>query len=266
MGAYDMGHMDYLGAVSAADVAHLNEKEATYRGSWKKRGGVGAAMMAARKWDRLEVMLSTDEFKYDIFAAIAADPSGRDGCALAEIRDLRRYLLLIEAEMVSRGVVAYGPSISRSSDNGMSWKADPPPVMPTPQPRLKTLADLKAEMNDRPSAWAEVLDRTDKVRGGATPPSRPPVVQRIEDGLLPAGYIAAGVTYLTTFDHRKIPHYIVNRISEPREKLDHLPRLAVELNNKEYEETQPQYQGLYAWSGEKWVMHPDFQECWGKET
>jgi hypothetical protein len=42
----------------------------------------------------------------DIFVKIEADPSGEDGTVLAVMRDLRRYLLLIEAEMVARGVVA----------------------------------------------------------------------------------------------------------------------------------------------------------------
>jgi hypothetical protein len=38
----------------------------------------------------------------DVFQKIEADMSGRDGSVLAEIRDLRRYLLLVEAEIVSR--------------------------------------------------------------------------------------------------------------------------------------------------------------------
>lgn len=41
----------------------------------------------------------------DVFAKIEEFPSGADGTVLACIRDLRRYLLLIEAEMVSRGFV-----------------------------------------------------------------------------------------------------------------------------------------------------------------
>lgn len=43
----------------------------------------------------------------DIFLKIQEDPTGQDGCVLAEIRDLRRYLTLVEAEMISRGVVEY---------------------------------------------------------------------------------------------------------------------------------------------------------------
>ena len=41
----------------------------------------------------------------DIFAKIEEKPSGADGTVLACIRDLRRYLLLIESEMVSERVV-----------------------------------------------------------------------------------------------------------------------------------------------------------------
>jgi hypothetical protein len=114
-------HMKYLEDVAAEDVAHLKEKERTYGGSWKKRGGVGAFMMLARKWDRLENLLQNPLGKtetslsgrnmttfgapYDIFQEIQLNPDGKDGSALAEIRDLRRYLLLVEAEMVARGVV-----------------------------------------------------------------------------------------------------------------------------------------------------------------
>ena len=97
-----MTYLRYLSDIGIADVDHLYEKERTYQGSWKKRGGVGAYMMLARKIDRLESILSTAEPKYDIFAAIETDLSGADGSALAEVRDLRRYLLLVEAEIVAR--------------------------------------------------------------------------------------------------------------------------------------------------------------------
>lgn len=103
-----MCHMAHLEAVAAADVGHIREKEETYRGSWKRRGGIGAFMMLARKWDRLEGMMSPESHyaaPYDIFKIIESSPGGEDGTALAEVRDLRRYLLLVEAEMVARGHV-----------------------------------------------------------------------------------------------------------------------------------------------------------------
>ena len=115
----DMRHLDYLEIVAAGDVKHLLEKEKKYKGSWKQRGGVGAFMMLARKWDRLENMLEQPQThthedvtrtvgQYDLFGEIQANPTGEDGTALAEIGDLRRYLMLVEAEMMARGVVRTG--------------------------------------------------------------------------------------------------------------------------------------------------------------
>ena len=82
--------------VAQEDVEKLHQAEQSYGDSWKKRGGVGAFMMLARKWDRLEKQV--DEHSYDIFKATSEDqrPEG----ILDDIRDLRRYLLLVEAEMI----------------------------------------------------------------------------------------------------------------------------------------------------------------------
>lgn len=96
----DMSHLDYLTEVAEADVNQLLEKEKTYQGSWKKRGGLGTAMMLLRKIDRLEVILKAAD--YDIFKVCLVDLTGKDGSALAEIRDLRRYLLLVEAEVIAQ--------------------------------------------------------------------------------------------------------------------------------------------------------------------
>ena len=76
----------------------LHEKDKSYQGSWKRRGGIGAFMMLCRKWDRLEAFV--EEKNYDIFQAIRDDP--RDEGVLDDIRDLRRYLALIESEMTNQ--------------------------------------------------------------------------------------------------------------------------------------------------------------------
>lgn len=73
----------------------LFSKEQSYGGSWKKRGGVGAFMMLARKWDRIEQQVQAHG--YDVFKAIEADSD--DEGILDDIRDLRRYLFLVDAEM-----------------------------------------------------------------------------------------------------------------------------------------------------------------------
>ena len=106
-------------------MALVIQKDRSYGSSWKKRGGVGAFMMLARKWDRLEELvcpkIGGGHNAYDIFRAISrcsVDAQGADGTVLAEVRDLRRYLLLVEAEMMERGAVV---SSTRAS-------LDPSPV------------------------------------------------------------------------------------------------------------------------------------------
>ena len=110
-------HLAFLPEIAQEDVDQLNQKEREYGASWKKRGGVGAFMMLARKWDRLENMV--DELKvydtptgkagfyagpYDIFSHVeGSEREGKSAEALLDtIGDLRRYLMLVEAEMRSR--------------------------------------------------------------------------------------------------------------------------------------------------------------------
>ena len=89
-------YIDYVGEIADRDVKTLIRKDAEYGGSWLKRGGVGAAMMAARKWDRLEEQLK--KHHWDIIAAAVEDrrPEG----ILDDLRDLRCYLFLIEGEVL----------------------------------------------------------------------------------------------------------------------------------------------------------------------
>lgn len=82
--------------IAHEDVQQLHEAEKSYGDSWKQRGGVGAFMMLARKWDRIENQ--TQREKYDIFQTIRID--SREEGVIDDIRDLRRYLLLVEAEML----------------------------------------------------------------------------------------------------------------------------------------------------------------------
>lgn len=81
------------------DHEHLVKAGQSYGDSWKRRGGVGAFMMLARKWDRIENQ--TMKNKWDVFEAIKSDPSNSG--IIDDIRDLRRYLLLVEAEMTLNG-------------------------------------------------------------------------------------------------------------------------------------------------------------------
>lgn len=90
---------DYIRDLGIHDAEILEQKGQTYGASWRNRGGVGAFMMLARKWDRIENQCK--ELGYDIFNVIDRDrdPSGvvlPDGI-LDDLRDLRRYLFLVDA-------------------------------------------------------------------------------------------------------------------------------------------------------------------------
>ena len=87
--------------IAQRDLEALKKAETSYGDSWKRRGGVGAFMMLARTWDRLEKQVT--EHNYDVFKAIQED--NRQEGIIDDIRDLRRYLFLVEAEMILRGNV-----------------------------------------------------------------------------------------------------------------------------------------------------------------
>lgn len=114
-GTSDSRYLDFLEAVAASDVRGLHKAEKSYGASWKRRTGIGAFMMLARKWDRIEKRVATPmagaadapaAAQYDVFDHIAADR--RVEGIIDDIRDLRRYLMLVEAEMAARGVVNIG--------------------------------------------------------------------------------------------------------------------------------------------------------------
>lgn len=106
--------MQYLGELQGVvdtDLEVVKRKDKEYGASWKKRGGIGAFMMLARKWDRLENALRPDVTglarlspkvpAWDIITAALVD--SREEGILDDIRDLRRYLLLVEAEILAQG-------------------------------------------------------------------------------------------------------------------------------------------------------------------
>lgn len=109
------GHLQFIDKIIEENIAVLKEKDREYGASWKQRGGVGAYMMLARKWDRLENALSPapepDQVStlsrlgekiglpispYDVITAAVVDT--RDEGILDDIKDLMNYLILVMAE------------------------------------------------------------------------------------------------------------------------------------------------------------------------
>jgi hypothetical protein len=102
MGKDDMKHLEFIGSVQIRDADTIRRKEAVYQGSWKKRGGRGAFFTMARKWDALEKLVESEDYEHDIFYAASMGGEG-DGTVIDQIRDLRVYLTLIEAELRASG-------------------------------------------------------------------------------------------------------------------------------------------------------------------
>lgn len=107
--------LQFLDAIAQEDAAGLKHAQTHYGNSWKLRGGVGAFMMLARKWDRLEKRVSEQPMledahggptgdRYDIFQHLVADERAEG--LIDDIRDLRRYLMLVEAEARAMGVAS----------------------------------------------------------------------------------------------------------------------------------------------------------------
>jgi hypothetical protein len=96
----DLEHLKFVREIALNDAEFVSEADRQYGGSWKQRGGVGAFFIFARKWDRLENAVR--DHTWDVVETVRADqrPEG----AIDDIRDLRRYLLLLEAWLMRQGI------------------------------------------------------------------------------------------------------------------------------------------------------------------
>lgn len=91
-----MNKWENMKNIAQKDVNTLKRAEESYGDSWKRRGGVGAFMMLARKFDRIENQ--SEAHNWDIFEA--GDVYAGEEGLLDDIRDLRRYLILVENQLV----------------------------------------------------------------------------------------------------------------------------------------------------------------------
>jgi len=241
----DMRHMNYISNVALEDVKELERKEATYRGSWKKRGGVGTAMMLLRKIDRLEVML--EQRGYDIFKDMG---DGSDGTMLAEIRDLRRYLLLTDAENKSR---ASGP-VMLSDATGVCYKPEVQGEVAQSRAEIHVHTQNQQFMDD--------LNRPGTPEDGGHHAKWP--VERLQDGLKADDIEPADLGFYIIGDMGHNTR-IVDREHVSSDLWDHLPRLDMELNEGEYQQLPREYMRLYQWNNDKWLMRPQYKRDWGKQ-
>ena len=86
--------------IAQKDLEALSRAQSSYGDSWRRRGGVGAFMMLARKFDRIEHQ--SEKHGWNIFDA--GEVYKGEAGLLDDIRDLRRYLLLVEDYILTNTV------------------------------------------------------------------------------------------------------------------------------------------------------------------
>ena len=92
----DPRFLELMSDIAQEDHEQLVAKNRRYGDSWIKRGGVDTYMMLARKWDRIEHIVEGNGFNV---VTLAVGEDDGDESLLDQIGDLRRYLLLVEAEV-----------------------------------------------------------------------------------------------------------------------------------------------------------------------
>jgi hypothetical protein len=257
----DMEHMQYLESIAKEDVRFVEMRESTYRGSWKRRGGPGVFMNLARKWDRLEHYASRTG--WDLWATLHGGLEGEDGTALAEIRDLRRYLLLVEAELMSRHTTAVAEmerenrdamvseAIEEWSRNGVPLEdsnrhADRLPAYELPAAQFEQLPESDKRLFDR---WTPDLWRL-----------RENIDVRLLDDCSPH-YQALYLHGTFGMGGPRVSIYFLDRRWFKEEDWSKEP---IELNDKEWSMLGTFWPALYQREGDKWMMKEEFRQMWGR--
>jgi hypothetical protein len=227
----------------------------------------------------------------DVFAKIEEDPSGQDGSVLAEVRDLRRYLTLVEAEMISRGCVEdpIQPPTERpvGTIEVNLFDALAKILGCTRDEARKKFSDVM--LNEKPSSSERMVPRfevhepllplsTLSSPFERTSPGTP------EDGGHHAGRMPESLQfgtlvempqsrsryYMVTLDPRArgCRHALLDRRAVGEDYVKRfMLRDAVELNDKEHSEMDAAKRGLYHWDErqEKWLMADMYRELWGHD-
>ena len=103
-----MSKWEKMKEIAQNDLEALKRAETSYGDSWKRRGGVGAFMMLARKFDRIEHQAA--KHGWDIFKA--GEVYKGEAGLLDDIRDLRRYLILVENDILINTVFVEAEELS----------------------------------------------------------------------------------------------------------------------------------------------------------
>lgn len=278
----ELHYQIHMKSIADRDVRETIAKDTSYGGSWQKSGGRSAWFMLLRKMDRLQAMLSppaqpttfslerahqrlsdvkagringelqvhAPNFEYlvesltsqDIFRAIEARPGGADGTPLAEIRDLRRYLLLVEAYAIDRGWDLEPDEVVERFDNdALSRQVDAV---------MEQVDYLEIPLSSRPKSIHAIREKKSELKEN----KRPAPITHFD-----------GTPAEDSNRHASVPgddDLIVAMRSELKDR-----RLFSELNTSEYNNLFPLIaRYAYDWheNENKWRMRPKFREAFGR--
>lgn len=276
----------HLGKIADDDLNYIKRKDTQYGGSWKKRGGVGAFFTMLRPWDRLETMLAQPKVTpnqepingdqcvragthylpvayqpYDIFAAIQSEGlKGEDGTFIACVRDLRRYLLLLEAEMTERLVPE--KMVPREVQSAPVSETHTVSVPVTTDKAAFAFGAVDIDMSyhypwrisadchrgelgcGRADVWTQLLPNLFRLE--------PAINEDEYERIRPAAqqqYLKAGA------------FWVLDLSLCPADIRTTYPVMQNEMNEKEHSDMPEEYRGMYDWNGtaNKWTMNERYR-------
>lgn len=286
----------FLDGIVAEDVDYVRRKDAQYNASWRQRGGVGAFFTIVRPLDRMMNMLDPTKVAgdrreapiartlnkpiaaYDILGALRAenDMSGVDGSLLACVRDLRRYLLLVEADLceynvkwiASQTLSALGGTTETIAERVTVFNETA--LMPALEPlvltegedgyetfyafpwRISKIEYMKMlEAHPGGDAWRQLLPTLyflEASVAGATYKRLSPAVQSY---YIKVEFETPAVTRVC---------YVLDLTNCPADIRMNYPIMSSEQNDKEHDGIPEEYRGMYDWHEvpSKWILRSEF--------
>jgi hypothetical protein len=191
----------------------------------------------------------------NVFAKIRENPDGRDGTVLACLRDLRRYLTLIEAEMISRGVVKN--EMPATLDELLTKPLVVMETVVTTDPVRAPWQICHAPMSLDSPQETELLQHFYS--------QRTETMWQLEPFVVSDNLPRSLVSYynLSAHDNRT---WVLRVQNAPAELRDQWPRLQPELNAKEHEDHPNRF--MYEWldGPQKYRLRDRYVTFWGREA
>ena len=229
-----MDYHKHLNKIVEVDIEYVRYKDVQYNASWKRRGGIGAFFTIVRPWDRFENI--SKQNGYDIFAKVMQEGLiGPDGSLIACIRDLRRYFLLLEAELMEQ-----------YKDYALKAKVAEPPEEDDPGIGRTAVGYDETGPAYRPKRQENYRPGTPEDGGHhALQEDDHPALLKMRDGVREIEPEWHTIQVVWSGQSGPEFYYLVDREYYSDGAVEDLPRLPLHINHVEYKGLPKFYQVLY---------------------